>query len=146
MQTAARADPELAEHLPQVQFDRPGTEEQLPADLRVRQPVARELRDLLLLRREIVASLEPALSDGLARGGQLAPGAQCERLHPHVGEQLVRRAELLTRVHSPTLAAQPFAVQQVRPGALPAETRAPEAVDGIAIEGLGTAVVADKGA
>jgi hypothetical protein len=44
-------------------LDRAGTEEEARADLRVRQPVTREPRDLPLLRSQIVARLGLALAD-----------------------------------------------------------------------------------
>ena len=46
----ARADPELREDLPQMPFDGARAQEQPRADLRVREPVAREPCDLPLLR------------------------------------------------------------------------------------------------
>ena len=52
---AAGADLELQEHLAQVPFDRARAQEELRRDLGVRQAVAGEPRDLLLLRGELVA-------------------------------------------------------------------------------------------
>ena len=49
----ARADPELGEHLAQVPLDRARAEEELGADLGIREPVAGEPGDLLLLRSEL---------------------------------------------------------------------------------------------
>jgi hypothetical protein len=70
-QLPARADPELHEHLAQVPFDGAAAEEEARADLRVRQPITGEPRDLALLRSQIVARLGLALADCLAGGRQL---------------------------------------------------------------------------
>ena len=51
---SAVADVELAEHLAQVVLDGARADEQLRADLRVGVPVARQPRDLELLRRQLV--------------------------------------------------------------------------------------------
>src|SRR5580693_5274399 len=87
----ARGDTELGEHVAQVPLDRARTDEQLRADLRVRQAVAGQPGDLLLLRRELVARVGASLADLLARREQLAAGALGERLHPDRGEQVVGR-------------------------------------------------------
>jgi hypothetical protein len=60
VQAHARPDPELGEHLLQVPFDGARAQEQLAADLRVRESLACEARDLLLLWRQLIASLGPA--------------------------------------------------------------------------------------
>ena len=52
MELAARADAELREHVLQVPLDGARADEQLGADLGVRAPVARQTRDLRLLRGE----------------------------------------------------------------------------------------------
>src|SRR3954451_16060241 len=77
-----RADAELGEDLLEVPFDRPRAEEELRADLGVRAPVAREPRDLLLLRRQLVARVVAALAHLLPRRQQLVPGALGEPLPP----------------------------------------------------------------
>src|SRR5215218_4738807 len=71
----ARLDAELGEHLAQVPLHRAGAEEELRADLRVRQPVAGEVRDLALLGGQVVARGGGALAHLLARGQQLPLGA-----------------------------------------------------------------------
>ena len=58
LQLVPGADAELGEHLGQVPFDGARGQEQLRADLRVRQAVAGQPGDLLLLRGELVARLE----------------------------------------------------------------------------------------
>src|SRR5580704_11441911 len=87
----ARGDTELGEHVAQVPLDRARADEQLRADLRVRQAVAGQPGDLLLLRRELVARVGASLAHLLARREELAAGALGERLHPDRGEQVVGR-------------------------------------------------------
>ena len=64
----------LREDLVQVVLDGARADEQLGADLRVREPVAGEPGDLRLLGGELVARLDGALAHGLAGGQQLARG------------------------------------------------------------------------
>jgi hypothetical protein len=64
-----------------VPLDGAGSDEELAADLRVRQAVAGEPADLLLLRSEHLALLGAALPDRLAVGDKLSPWAFPERLH-----------------------------------------------------------------
>ena len=111
-------DPQLGEHLAQVPLHGPRAEEQPRADLRVRQPVAGQPRDLPLLRGQLVARLGRPLADRLAGGLQLTAGALGERLHADRRELVVRRPELRARVHAAILPAQPFAVEQVSAGEL----------------------------
>src|SRR5829696_7681671 len=89
---ATGVDPELGEHLAQVPLDRAWTDEELRADLRIREALAREPRDLFLLRSELVARVVAALAH------QLAAAALGERLHPDRGEHVVGGAQLLARV------------------------------------------------
>src|SRR5262252_9421420 len=63
----ARGNAELREHVAQVPFDRARTDEQLGADLRVRQAVADEPGDLPFLRRELVTCVGAAFAHLLAR-------------------------------------------------------------------------------
>ena len=58
------------------------------------------------LRRQFPGRLDRPLAHRLPGGQQLAPGALGEEHHADVGEQLVRRAELLARVDAAVLAAQ----------------------------------------
>ena len=97
-------------------------------------PVARQPRDLGLLGGELAAGLDGALAGRLAGGQQLARGALGERLGAHRGEQLVRGAQLLARVEAAALAAQPFAVEQVRASELQRDAGAAEPLDRLAVE------------
>src|SRR3954468_15838488 len=110
----ARGDAELRVHLAQMPFDGARAEEELRADLRVREAVARQPGDLLLLRRQGIARLGTPLADRLARGGQLSPGALGERLHADGREQLVGGAQLLPRIDAASGPPQPLPVEQMR--------------------------------
>src|SRR5829696_2612739 len=111
-QRAARADAELGEHLLEMPLDGAWAEEELGADLRVRPSVAREPRDVLLLRGELVARVVAPLAHLLAGGQELVPGALGESLRPHREEHLAGDAQLLARIDAPALAAQPLPVEQ----------------------------------
>src|SRR5450631_209501 len=130
----ARADAELGEYLAQVPLDGARTEEQLGADLRIRQPVTGEPGDLRLLRGELARRLGPPLAHVLPGGQQLAAGAPGEPPDPHHGQHLVGLAERLACVYASARAAQPLAVEQMSPGQLRAELGTAEPVDRLAIE------------
>src|SRR5262249_34869330 len=74
-EVAARADAELREDLVQVPFDGAMAEEQARADLRVGETLARQLRDLLLLRRQRLALVDATGAQLLARRDELDAGA-----------------------------------------------------------------------
>src|SRR3954454_21743272 len=128
-----RADAELGEDLLEVPFDRAGAEEELRADLGVRAPVAREPRDLVLLRRQLVARVVAALAHLLARRQQLVPGALGKPVRAHREQHLARDPQLLARVDPPPRAAQPLPVEQPPAGQLDAHARARETVDRLAV-------------
>src|SRR5262245_44836560 len=94
----ARADAKLSEHLAQVPLDGSRAEEQLGADLRVREALRRQPCDLSLLRGQLVPRLDAALAHCLAGGQQLVAGALGEALHPHLREHLVRDAAPFARL------------------------------------------------
>ena len=110
-----RADAELGEHLAQMPLDRAGAEEQLRPDLGVRQAIPGQPGDLLLLPGEFLARLGAALARLLPGSGQFPAGALGEGLHADGGEQVVGGAQLLTRIAAAAPAAQPLAIQQLRP-------------------------------
>src|SRR5215472_16082623 len=130
----ARGDTELHEHVAQVPLDRARADEQLGADLRVRQAIADELGDLPFLRRELVARVWAALTHLLARCHQLPAGALGERLHPDPGEHVVGRTQLIARVDAAALAAQPLPVEQMRAGKFRADFGAAEPLDRTVIQ------------
>jgi hypothetical protein len=70
--------------------------------------VASELRDVPLLRGELVVRLDGALAHPLASGLQFDAGT--------LGECFHAGAELRARIGTPALAAQPLAVEQMRAG------------------------------
>src|SRR6185503_8305680 len=135
----AGADAELGEHLVHVPLDGPGAEVEHRSDLRVGEPVTREPGDLVLLRSEVVASLVAALPHLLTRREQLASGALGERLHADRAQQVVCGSKLIARIDAAAFAAQPLAVEQVRPGQLGPERRATEPGDRLDVETLGGA-------
>ena len=143
-QLMAGADPELGEHLAQVPLHGARTEEESRTDLRVRQSIASEPRDLPLLRRQLIARLGGPRAHPLACGQQLTLGAFGERLHPDGHEQLVCSAELLAGILAPALAAQPLPVEEMRARELGPESRAPDAVDGFAVQALGGLALAEQ--
>src|SRR4051795_4820194 len=126
-------------------FDGAGAEEQAGADLGIRQALAGELGDLSLLRGEVVASLGDPPADLLARGAELSISAFRERLHAHRAQLLVRDAELGARFQPATLAEQPFAVQEMRPGELGTHAGPPEMLDRRAEPPLGVGSFAEQG-
>jgi hypothetical protein len=85
-----------------------------------------------------------AFAGGLPRGEQLAFGALDETLGACHDEHLVRRAQLLARVHAPTLTAKPLPVEEVGACESPAHAGAAKAVDRLPIEALGGLAVAHK--
>src|SRR5439155_16195201 len=66
-----RGDPELRKHAVEVRADRAMREVQPLADLSVRQPLCGELRDLQLLRGQLIACLGYPAPAPLTRGAQL---------------------------------------------------------------------------
>src|SRR5216684_350056 len=63
IELGAGVDAELEKHLAQVVLDRARADEQLGADLGIREPAVREPRDLGLLRGEVAAVLDAAFAD-----------------------------------------------------------------------------------
>ena len=114
-------------------------EKQLRTDLRVRPPVARQPRDMRLLRRQLIARLIDALADLLTRGQQLVPRPLGEPLRPHRQERLARDPQLLARIDAPALAAQPFPVEQPRAGELHPDAGSFEVLDRLAVRRLALA-------
>src|SRR5688572_5707860 len=98
----------------QVPLHGPRAEEEPSADLRVRQAIARQPRDLALVRSQFGAGLRRPRDHVLARRLQLLARALGESLHPDRGELVVSGAKLGARVGPAMLAAQPLAVEQVR--------------------------------
>ena len=110
-------------------FDRSWTQEELGADLRVRETVTGEAGDLLLLRCEFVAYLRGPCMDPFACREQLDACSLGEGVHPGGGEQIVCRPELIAGLDPSSLLAEPFAVQQVSATQLGAHPRAAQMLD-----------------
>src|SRR5918994_1079311 len=144
VQAHARADLELGEHLLQVPLDSTGAKEQPGADLRIGKTVAREAGDLLLLRRELVARLHRALAHPPARRHELAAGTLGKRLHTDRVEHLVGGAQLHARIRTPTLPAQPLAVEQARAGELGTQPRSTQSIDRFGVGLLGRLAFAEQ--
>src|SRR3954447_18123987 len=101
MELSTGADAELREDVAQMPLDGSGADEQLCADLRVRQTVAGKACDVGFLWGQVVAGLDAAWPHGCARGSQLLSGALHESLHRHRAEHLVCGAQLVACVDSP---------------------------------------------
>src|SRR5690349_6206893 len=114
-------------------LDGSGADEELGADLGVRQAPDGEARDVLLLRRELIAGVVSALADCLAGRKQLVLGAPREPFGADLVEHLMCRAQLLARVRSALLAPQPLAVEQVPASELESQPRASETRDRLAV-------------
>src|SRR5437588_2170335 len=140
----ARLDVELREHLAEVIRDCVPADEQPFSDLCVREPFAREPRDLSFLRGEVIAGLDAARADMLARGQQLALGPLGERLGPHRVEHLKCGAQLLASVEAAPLPPQPFAVEEMGAGELHADARASEPLNRLAIQAVGLVAVGEQ--
>src|SRR5262245_35590173 len=105
----ARADVELLEDVPQVPFDGARTEEELRSDLGIRVSIARERRDLRLLRGELRARVVCPLARRRAGREQLAGGTAGEAVGPGTDEKLVGGSQRNACVGAPIRPAEPFA-------------------------------------
>src|SRR5262245_50799452 len=99
-------------------LDRAGADEELGTDLRVRAAGDREARNVLLVRREVVAGVVATLADRRAGREQLVARAFGETMRADRAEHLMRDPQLLARVRSAAFAAQPLAVEQMAAGEL----------------------------
>src|SRR4051794_26897255 len=143
-QLPAGTDAELGEHVAQMPLDRPGAQEELRPDLRVRQPIGGKQRDLPLLRGQIVATLDGPPPHLLAGGLKLLARALGERLHADRGQHLVGSAQLVARVDPAVLAAQPLPVEQMSAGELGTKRGPCESLDGLAMQALGAFTLAQE--
>ena len=118
-QLAAAADAELREHLAQVPLDRARAEEELRADLRVRQAVASEPGDLRLLRGQVVAASRPCAC-APSRRWPAARGGRARRTprRPSRSNTSCAVAQLRAGVDPAVLPPQPLAVQELGAGQL----------------------------
>src|SRR4051794_22211690 len=112
-------------------------DEELRANLLVREALTREPGDLELLGGEVVARLHGALAGGFAGGTQLAPGALREPLDAHGAEPVVRIAQLDARIDAAAFTAQPLAVDQSGASEVHAAPGAREPFDRLPVQALG---------
>src|SRR4051812_23285753 len=114
------------------------------ADGGVREAVAGQSGNLGLLRGQLLAALDPAFADALARRPELAFGARGERLGADAREQVERGAQVLAGVEAAPLAPQPLAVEEVGPRELHAHAGALQPLDRLLVEALGGVAVAEQ--
>src|SRR6187200_3117268 len=122
----------------------PRAEEQPRTDVRIRQPIAGEARDLPLVGGQIIARLDGPLAHLLAGGLKFLTCALGERLHPDRDEHLVGRTQLLARLAPASLTAQRLAIEKVRAGELGTHPRAAQPLDRLAIPLVGGRPVAQQ--
>src|SRR3954451_3069481 len=129
--------PELREDAVQVRADRAMREEQLPADLAVRQALRRELCDLHLLRRQLITRVVHTVPAAFPRRAQLAPRLLPPRAAPECVERVARRPQNGPRFGDTAPAPEPLAVRQLdscaleRPAGQVARQRLVEAIAGV---------------
>src|SRR5712692_3564761 len=133
----ARLDAELPEHFAQVILDRARADEQLSGDLPVGVTLRDETRDLGFLRREVAERVHRAPAGTFPRRLELDACALREGLHPELGEELVCRPQLRSRVDPSAFPSEPLAVVEVRAREVDAEARRPEVLGRLAVKGLG---------
>ena len=143
-QLLARADPELGEHLAQVPLDGARAEEQLRADLGVRQAVARQPGDVLLLgvSSSRVSSRRLRTFSPVASSSWRARSANASA--PIGGERLVRGPQLFARVDAPPSRRSHSPYSSRAPGEFGAQPASAEAVDRLAVQALGSLAVAQQ--
>src|SRR3954452_1206836 len=137
-QLPARVDPELHERVAQVPLHGARAEEEPGADVRARQALPGQTRDLPLLGGENVARRDGPLAHFLPRRKQLTPGPLAESVHPDRRELVVRGTEFDTRVDPAILAAQPLPVEQMRPGEVRTPPGPRQFPDRLVMQALGT--------
>src|SRR5262249_29476447 len=96
----ARVDAELDEYLPQMPLDGMRADEQLRADLLIRQTVTGEPRDLCLLGGQLITRTDRLLAHLFSGGDQLSAGPLAERLRSHRRVHVVGTIELLAGVQT----------------------------------------------
>ncbi len=136
--------PSFAKIFLQVPLDRPRTDVERGADLRVREPVRDEPGDVRLLGRQLLGRLDRPLAHRLPGGQQLPAGAIGERVGAHRRQRLVGGPQLRPGVGASTFPPQPFAVEQLRAGELDADPGATEPLDRLTVQRLRSGVVAQQ--
>src|SRR6266705_4414397 len=114
-------------------FDGMRAQKQLRADLRIRQPLTGQTRDLRLLSRQLHPPLHRAPAHRLTGSLQLPTSPLGERLSTDPAEHLVGNAQLLTSIHTTILSPQPLAIDQVSTGELRNHRAAREPLERLAV-------------
>jgi hypothetical protein len=109
-------------------------DEQLTGDFSVRGSLRGKARDLLLLRRELIARVHGPFAGALAGRQQLAFGAARECLGAHACERLMRGAQMVSGVEAAPFASQPLPVKKVSPGELEPNPGTGEVHDRFAVQ------------
>src|SRR6201991_5390474 len=141
----SRGDAELDEDLPQVPFDGVRADEQLRADLLIRQPVTGQPRDLCLLGGQLVTRADRLLAYLFAGGDQLAACPFSEGVRAHRGVHLVALTEMSTRVEAPVDPAQPLAIVQASARGMHDNAGRSQSFNGVEVQVLGTIVTGHQG-
>src|SRR3954451_18234206 len=126
-------------------LDSARAEEEPGTDLRIRQAVASEARDLLLLRGENIARRDRPLGNLGPCREQLPPGPFGESLHPDRCELLVRGAKLDACIAPAILAAQPLPVEQMGPCELRTPPGPCQSFDCLPMQAVGVLTLAQEG-
>src|SRR4051812_39624356 len=117
-------------------LDRARAQEEPAGDLGIRVALSRQLRDLDLLRCQLVAGLRSAFAHRRAGRFELSAGTLRERAHADRRQHAMRRPEVLAGIDAPAFAAQPFAVEQMGAGQLRRDAAAAEPIDRLLVEPL----------
>jgi hypothetical protein len=97
---------------------RPRRDEQLLTDLTVGESLGRQLGDLQLLRRQLIAGFRHATAARLTGRAQLAAGLVAPRLAAERVEGVARGAQQVPRIGDPPPPSQPLTESELRAGAL----------------------------
>src|SRR5262249_32901948 len=127
----------------EVVLDGARAEEEPRTDLGIRQSVACQARDFGFLRGELVTRLGVATTSSLTGCEKLAPDTLGKGLGAHCREHFLSRAKRSARLRSAPLAAQPFAVNKMRPGEVRLDSRASQPLDRLEVEGLRVVAVTE---
>ena len=125
----------------EVVLDRARTDEQLSRDLSVRVSLCDEAGDLRLLRRQLAKGIGGSSPNMLASRFQFNACTFGERLHPEVGEEVVRCPQLSSCIDEPALTSQPFTEEQVCTGEINRDPSPTESFNRLDVERLGSMIV-----
>src|SRR5262249_19557028 len=111
-----RGDPELREHVPEMEVDRPRTQEELCGDLLVRRAAGDQVGDLELLRGQSAQRARVVALRCESAAAQLDPRALCPRGGAELVERLDRAAEMAASLASLPCPPERLAGQEPRAG------------------------------